>query len=354
MVSVVGVDSRIFVRDPIKRDGSRGRFSSVLGAAIKIADYVSFKEKYDIALKTASKHLPCGDDLQILCYNDIKKYETYLPFLDAFFKEISPHIDKIHIFYTLFSRKKFAEAKAYGLFAKKNKLKLNKPTVTYDKLVSAHLVQCFPVICAWRLLDFLNPDTIEFHLDSYEGHICEAQKELDAAGCTVKVFPGGDCVNAVISVADLLIGLLDDRLKKENKLLIFENIRPALKEFGEKTLVYPISNKHLHWITPLDTEIVTVNNRLKHPVFWVFKGEEILDSNTLKHSKSYRNLQDYAASQFGVVKMFDKKDITYFKEGDYGVYLNTRGKEQIESCIKMGKKFLLFPLDRLVPNDLKR
>lgn len=53
--------------------------------------------------------------------------------------------------------------------------------------------------------------------------------------------------------------------------------------------------------------------------------------------------------------MFDKsKDIGYFQDGDFGVYLNTRGKEQIESYIKVGKKFKLFNFDNLVPNKLKK
>jgi len=355
MVSIVGIDSRSFVRNVIKKDGTRGHFESVVGIAIKVRDYVSFKEKYSKAIEKASKILKNGNDLQFLCFNDIKKEKDAYKFLESFFEEISSDIETIYVFYTLFSKKRLSEIKVYGRMAKRKKIKLSEPTITYEKLLSSHILQCFPAICAWRLTEHLTPDTVEFHLDAYGGHIFEAQESLDNSDYKIYIYPGGDCVNAVISTADLMIEFLDKRLQINSKFLIFENIRPVLPELGEKVLVYPISNKYLPFITPLDKQSVQLWDKIRHPVFWVFKGEEIIESGTMKRSRSYRNLQDFAASKFGVVRMFDNsEDISYFKDGDYGVYLNRRGKEQIETYIKIDKKFKLFNLDTLVPNDLKK
>jgi len=58
-----------------------------------------------------------------------------------------------------------------------------------------------------------------------------------------------------------------------------------------------------------------------------------------------------AARQYGIVKMFSKKDIEYFQPGDYGVYLNNMGKEIIESYIKLGKKFKLLDMSVLIPKN---
>ncbi|MCK5282470.1 MAG: hypothetical protein KAK00_03605 [Nanoarchaeota archaeon] len=355
MVSIVGIDSRSFVRNVRKTNGSEGHFESVIGVAIKIRDYIKFKQCYLDAIKKFNKLLKCENDLQFYCYNDIKKCETTYEFLESFFREISQHIEKAHVFYTLFSKKRLSKVKVYGRMAQRKKIKLGEPTRTYEKLLSGHILQCFPAICAWRLTEHLHPRTVEFHLDAYNGHIFEAQEQLDKLDFEVSIYPGGDCVNPVISTADLLIELLDKRLEKNSKFLLFENIRPALPELGDKVLVYPILNKHLPYITPLDKKTIDIGSKIRHPIFWVFKGEDIVDSGTIKRSKSYRNLQDYVSNLFGVVKMFDKsKDIEYFQEGDSGVYLNSRGKEQIESYIKVGKKFKLFSFDNLVPNNLKK
>lgn len=194
----------------------------------------------------------------------------------------------------------------------------------------------------------MHPDTIEYHLDSYEGHINGAQEEIERKKYTRFVYTNGDCTNPVISTADLLIDLLDTRLRYQNQFLLFDNIRPALSEFGNNVLVYPILNKDLPYITPLEPVTIENWNVLKHPVFWVFKGESLIDSGTTKRSPLYRNLIDFAAGQYGIVKMFSRKDIEYFQPGDYGVYLNTMGKEIIESYIKLGKKFILLDISVLM------
>ena len=191
-------------------------------------------------------------------------------------------------------------------------------------------------------------------MDSYNGHICEAYELFNEQGFTQYVFTNGDCSNAVISTADLLIELLDNRLLKSRKHLIFDNIRPALPEFGDKVLVYPIDNKDLPKITPLEKKEINTNENLRHPVFWVFKGDQMIDSSTFKKSKTFRNLIDYASSKYGIVKLFDKsKDIRYVQKGDFGVYINTAGKEIIETYKKLGKEFIPFDLDYLVPKEYK-
>jgi len=355
MVSIIGIDSRSFVRDVIKKDRTKGHFESVIGIAVKVRDYMTFQKHYAEALKKSINILGLENDFQFYCFNDIKESDNYYSFLESFFKAILPHLEKVHIFYTLFSKKRLAKVKVYGRLSHREKIKLSEPTRTYEKLLSSHILQCFPAICAWRLTEYFKPGTVEFHLDSYSGHIFEAQEQLDQSPFKVQVYPGGDCVNPVISTADLLVELLDKRLEKNSKFLLFENLRPVMPEFGDKILVYPISNKHLKYIVPVDKQIIITENKIRHPVFWVFKGEEIVDSGSIKRSESYRNLQDYAAGQFGVVKMFDKaKDIEFFEEGDLGVYLTPRGKEQIEAYIKVGKKFKLFDFNSVVPNELKK
>ena len=358
MSNVVGIDSRQFLRHTRNRkiDGNPGTFVSVIGIAVKVRDYEEFKNQYQKAMKSAFSKFGVNFDYQYYCTNDMREIQEKYNILNAFVEEISKHVEKVHVFYTLFSKKRLEDVKVYGRLSKREKIKLSDPTKTYEELVSGHLIQCFPAICAWKLTKYLNPNHTQFHLDSYGGHICEAEEELNKSGFTKIVYPGGDCSNPVISTADLLLDLLDRRLETNRLGLMFENIRPTLPEFGENLLVYPIHNLHLSKITPLDKIPIDTMPFIKRPVFWVFKGSQLIDSGTVKRSNTYRNLLDFASSSSynGVVKMFERgKDIEYVQKGDYGVYLNKEGKDIIDSYRKIGKVFIPLNIDTMVSCESK-
>ena len=353
--SIIGIDSRKFSRVNRRWDGTVGSFQSVLGVAVKVRDYIAFEKAYRSALEYALTAVGEEPNYNFYCTNDIKDFVKKERFLDVFAGKIAPYVGKVHVFYTLFSIKEIAEVKVFGRTSREQKIKLAQPTRTYEELINEQLLHSFNAICAWKLLDYFTPSSIEFHLDSYGGNICEAQEALDSGDWEYYVYPGGDCSNPVISTADLLICLLDDRLNKSRQRLLFNNVRPALPEFGDNVLVYPIGNSHLPSITPLKQEPIQVFNKIKHPVFWVFKGNSLINSDVLKRSDMYRNLLDYAGTQYGVVKLFERtKDIDLVEPGDYGAYLNSQGKEIIDSYLKLGTHFIPFNLDLMVPKKDKR
>lgn len=344
MKDIIGIDSRRFVRNNKKSDGSIGHFESVLGVAVRITDYAKYIENYDRAIETAIKQSGNTREFFYYCNHDLRKVKNKYLLLNTFFKEISPHILKVHVFYTLFSKTRIKSIKVYGRQSRKTHHKLSKPTRSIEELINKHLRQCFPSICAWRLTEFFTPSNVSFHLDSHQGHTFEAYEDLIQDGYHLNVFPHGDCSNPVISTADLLIEILDYRLKQSFLFLLFDNIRPCLHEFGEKVLVYPIFNKYLPKVTPVESIPIDMISYYKHPVFWVFKGDSIINSEVIRESDAYRKLIDFAAGQNGTVKMFDKgKDIHHFKKGDYGVYLNSQGEEHIKTYKLAGKYFK--PLD---------
>ncbi|PIU30514.1 hypothetical protein COT07_00210 [Candidatus Woesearchaeota archaeon CG07_land_8_20_14_0_80_44_23] len=355
MSSLIGIDSRIFIRDKQKKDGTSGHFESVIGIGIKTRDYALFDSKYQEAIKYAFSEAKTQLDPDYRYYSthDLSNFQEKEKIIECFFSKINEYIEKVHIFYTLFSKKYLKDGgiKVYGRYAKKNHLKLSKPTMTVYELISKHLVQCFPIICAWRLTPYFEQDNILFQLDAYEGNICEAQEEFEKEGYQKQVYPNGDCANPLISTADLFLEYLDNRFKKKDKLLLFENFREVLPELGEKVLVYPFLDKHLKKITPIDVDNMDVFSSIKHPVFWFFKGNEMIDSDTITKSSSFRNLIDYASNLNAVVKKFDKADIKVFRKGDYGVYLNEQAKQIIQSYILIGKKFKLINFKRCVPEE---
>jgi len=348
MTSIIGIDSRIFVRSNRKAYGVEGHFESVIGIAVKVKGYESFNEAYKKAMLEALKKYGIKSDYSYYCTHDLTEYKEKNLIIEEFIRIISPDIEKIHVFYTLFSKKRIPEPEVYGRLAHRKQIKLSKSTMTYEELLKKHLVQCFPIICAWRITPYMKANTIEFHMDAYQGKLCEAEEDVIKLGFKKRIFVSGDMCNPVISTADLVLQLLDFRLAVQNKYLIFENIRPALPEFGDKVMAYPILNKHLPKITPIDTENMEIDKYMQHPIFWIFKGDSIINSETLKSSKMYRCLVDYASANMGTVKLFSaSKDIRNFEKGDFGVYLENRGKEQIQSYVKLDKPFKLFDLNLL-------
>ena len=348
MTSIIGIDSRIFVRSTKKAYGVEGHFESVIGIAVKVKEYGAFNEAYKKSMQDALKKFGYKPDYSYYCTHDLSEFKEKDLIIEEFIKIIAPHIEKIHVFYTLFSQKRIPKPEVYGRLAHREKIKLSKSTMTYEELLKKHLVQCFPMICAWRITPYMKANTIEFHMDAYQGRLCEAEEEITKLGFTKRIFVSGDMCHPVISTADLMLQLLDFRLNIQHKYLIFENIRPALHELGDKVMAYPILNKHLPKITPIDNKNIETDQYMQHPIFWVFKGDSIINSETLKSSKMYRCLVDYASAKMGTVKLFSSsKDITNFEKGDFGVYLEARGKEQIQAYIKLDKPFKLFDLKLL-------
>jgi hypothetical protein len=351
MTDVVGIDSRPFTRKTIK-EGRECLFESVLGVAIRVRDYNSFDRNYKAAIEATFKEFNIPKEYSYYCYNDIKDNPYKWDIISKIIERIKGDVDKVHVFYTLFSKQRLPQVKVYGRLSKIKKIKLSNPTRSYKELISSHLVNCFPGICAWRLMYFFYPGKTQFHLDSYEGHICEAEEELEKSKFQRIIYPSGDCMNATISIADLLTALIDKRLEEKNLCLIFENIRPVLSEFGDKVLVYPISNKHLSKITPIDTKTLDNLSVLKRPVYWVFKGAEEIDLGELKRSKAYRNLIDCIANKGGSVKVFNKRrDARFMKKGDYGVYLNSIAEETVKTYNKIGKKLNLLNFDLFIKSE---
>lgn len=346
MLDIVGIDSRKFKRESPK--DPKKTFESVLGIAVRVIDYFKFDQEYKRIFQEIFYELKIKKEYSIYCYNDLKDLPECWKIIEKFSERISPLIHKVSVFYSMFSSKKIQNVKVYGRMAKERKIKLSSPTRTYKEFVTKHLTNVFPIICAWRMVKKFNSKPMQFHLDAFSGHTCEAYEELQKSNHKTIVYTSGDCLNSVISTADLLIALLDKRLKDKNKLLSFEAIRPLLNEFGEKVLAFPISNIHLSKITPLEKKPITIGESLLRPTFWVFKGDDLIDSGVLKRSKTYRNLLDIVSSKGGCVKLFSKKDAEHMNDGDYGLYFDSEGERVIDNYSKIGKKLIKQKLDLYV------
>jgi len=351
MLKVIGFDSREFKRDVIKKDGTKGKFRSALGVGVRVDNYEQFDKNYKENLKKIFEKYNLNKEYNYYCFNDLKNFEFSHKIIEEFILSMIENVEKIHVFYTLFSKKRIPSVKVYGRYSKREGKKLSKSTRNYFELLDEHIINMFPTICAWKICNCI-PPTFQFHLDSYSGHINESFEELEKSSIKKLVFPSGDCINPVISFADLFLAFFDKRLDEKKLHLLFENIRKAVPEYGEKILAYPILNKHLPKITPLDKIVANVENYILRPIYWVFKGNVQVDSGKFKRSKVYRKLLDCISYKAGVVKLFSKmKDSDQLKDGDWGVFINDSGKETISTYKKLGIKLNILDLNLLVKEE---
>ena len=305
MLKVIGFDSREFKRDVIKKDGTQGKFRSALGIGIRVDNYESFDKIYQKKLKEIFDKRGLEKEFTYYCFNDLKNIDKSEEIIEDFILLMKDYVDKVHIFYTLFSKDRIPEVKVYGRYAQRENKKLAKPTRNYLELLDEHILNMFPTICAWKISHCI-PASFQFHLDSYSGHINESFEDLEKSPIKKVVFPSGDCINPVISFADLFLSFFDNRLSKNNLHLLFPNIRKAIPEYGEKILAYPILSKHLPKITPLDQVEVKIEDYFLRPIYWVFKGDVQVDSGKFKRSKVYRKLLDWIFLKGGLVKCLVK------------------------------------------------
>lgn len=157
MLRVIGFDSREFKRDVIKKDGTEGKFRSALGAGIRVNDYEKFDDTYKKNLQSIFDKYGLNKEYNYYCFNDLKDFKLGHKIIEEFILSMVESIEKISIFYTLFSKERIPLVKVYGRYAKRKRKKLSKPTRNYSELLNEHIINMFPAICAWKISDCVPP-----------------------------------------------------------------------------------------------------------------------------------------------------------------------------------------------------
>ena len=255
---------------------------------------------------------------------------------EIFFKEIVPQIKSMSVFYTLFAKN--YKMRWMGHKEKKTKLKLAKPYLNFDEILDK-LINSFPMICIWRIKDFLKQNNIHCLVDH-----CSLQNS-DAWGqiqdMLINVFFSGDKCNPLISTADIMIKLIHLRLSKSKKFYQYGNFRAEFPELNNKVYEYSISHRHYREISPLDKKLVNLRkNYMTHPIFYVLnENKDFIDSNSLKSDPGLNKIYNLASQKGGSLKIYEKKeDLKHIKNGDYVIYFTENGEKIVRTMKKLGKK----------------
>ena len=243
----IGIDSCVFERE---KSNAPTKFRSMIGCAISTDDIKGFTQLYYDELQKALSLNGFKSDRKILSSSDILTI-TKGNFIvhEHLFKALIPKITKMDVIYPILNSKRIPKIKVYG---KKKILK----ELTFDEFYDQHLVNSFPHICLYKIMNYVSRENAKVFIDHFQSEETEAWN-LVSKYKDLYCYINGDKTNALISIADILCRLIDNRLEENNLFLDSKNFEKILPEIDKKKLY-----SHLVWNTDLPKITMVHSNKI--------------------------------------------------------------------------------------------
>lgn len=322
----MSADSKAFVR---------GSWRGCLGACICYSHPASFEELYNNTLDSAFKKYGLGKEKDVYNSCDISELfgprrDDFLGFLEYFVKTIGNDRNVIlNVVYTTLTLALVPNGIPYygrGRYATKY---FPAPKFLSD------LSQYYPYICAWIVYKRAGLSRTAIYLDSLQGEITEAWKEL-IANHTVWILPNGDLCNPFISSSDLLVRYIDEKLFEIRGGLHSDVLEKLFENLGIEARIHYVGHNELDQIRPVEMYPLPLHFCYKRPMIFVLK-EQLMEKEVeyvRKRRKLIYSLEKYACKVGSGYKFIEySKDYKLLKDGDHLIYLGPRGKEQAEYLI---------------------
>jgi len=256
----IGVDSRPSCME-YELNGVCKSFRTVTGAAVVTDDYQKFKKTYKTVTSKCFKELKINSQRQIMSSQEILDLtQGDYSLLERIYDEIVPHVYRMNIFYTSFNSRRIPKVKTHG------RTYPGKEMTPLEFLDYLH--PSLPHLCVWRIYKYVKDTKATVFLDSFGGTTTEAWEEIkDCPG--IKILFNGDKCNPLVAFADILLKVLEHRLKTSRKSYFEDNIRQVLQadrfDYG-KFMVHILHNRHYPKITPLDHRGFNLVDKINHPL----------------------------------------------------------------------------------------
>lgn len=347
MTTHVGIDSCVFQRLKPIQDATEGpKFVSLIGCAIITEDLDGFTQAYYAGLKNALKENKFNNRRKVLCSSEILALTSgNFVIHEKLFESILPKISKINIFFPIFNSKRIPKIKVYG------KKKFGKE-LTFKEFYDNHLVNSFPHICLWKIFSYVHGTKSKVHIDHFQSETTEAW-DIISKYPDISCYINGDMTNVLVSAADIMCRLIDNRLKDSNLFLNNENLSKILPELKKDQLfTHWIGNQHLPRITMLHTNKVLLHDYIKRPIFHIYIGKNArLDQKTIFNS--IPKFLNYVHSKEGCIKFFTPSDVNTLKNGDYIVSLDKDLKKEVDILTGLWQTEMGFNVKSIDINNYK-
>jgi hypothetical protein len=314
-------------------------FKANLGVVATAADEQAFSNDFSAVVKRA-----CQDhgltwqrpycraaDLRYFSGSD----EVTAAVIEQVLKQVEPQLTQVHVAYTMLFPS--SVPKVYIYTDEPAPVSMN-PVEFQDTLQDP-----YPYLCIWRYWKGSPGMKRPLVCDHFTGELTLAWKELERE-CAPRVFFDGANTNAMVSIADLLVRLLQERFSKSKErisdLLHPNRIPDFLPELEDRIQSVYLGQKFLKQIVPLCREQIDVVPHAAHPIVFIVKEPTpLLTRDFVSRSSVIDPVYRAAVRLGGCVKFYDSTgsyDQKLIQPGDYFLWVGEHGKRFVQSLPNLG------------------
>jgi hypothetical protein len=326
----------------LAKQGPVQEFKANLGVVVTVNDLEKFPYIYSSTVKEVCntykikwKRPFCrAADLRYVCGSD----ESTVSIIEEIVKRVELEIKQVHIVYTMLFPSQVPKVYTYTA---------EEPTIPETAVdFQDKLAHPYPYLCLWAYCRSIPGVKRPLVCDHFSGEVTLAWQELENQ-CPPKVFFDGGNTNAMISLADILLRLLDSRF---GQVRLTEILNPAklpqfLREFGDRLQPFYLGKRFIRYIVPLKRQKISIIPYAAHPILFIVKEPtSVQTSDFISRTDVMDDIYTDAVKLGGCVKFFDQRDSNdqrLIKPRDFFLWTGEHGKRFVESLPSLGYKDLI-------------
>lgn len=207
------------------------------------------------------------------------------------------------------------------------------------------LFQYYDIISIWKYLkryENTGPSYDHIITDSFSGQVCKAYEEVGELCSQFDVVPYGDSTYPVLSMADLVTGLLKQEVFPLRREEIQDYIQDDTPAYVETESVH---KDDLENIVPHKTDNVRTDLLRPDPTVYLHRGDKISKSRLLTLD-IFHYACLYAQQRGGCVKMFDESNDQHHLSGDDLIICLDNTSSEYKDYEELNAKYSAEVLDR--------
>ena len=224
----------------------------------------------------------------------------------------------------------------------------SQPTTMLPIQFLNHISPSFPHICASKYVRMHGESQLE--LDHFDLGTTPAWDHLINTKCNIKIYFSGDICNPLISIADLIVRLIEERMSDSvDEVSLLKSLTKGCETISKKVFCYNLggSVEEKRFATPRTRLPANLNALISHPIiFTLGQWPEQFITTPL-----FERIKERALDQDGCIKKYEPIDQKQWDaKQDVIVVLEEEEREKILRLKLFGREIpkLLSPSDILL------
>jgi hypothetical protein len=325
----------------LKKKGPIQEFKANLGVVVTVADPEQFQEDYSLAIKKTCLKYKVKWNRPYCRAADLRFHsdsdQVTLSIIQDLVKEVGSEVKQVHIVYTMLFPSSVPKVYTYTA----------EPPIISETAVDFQdkLAHPYPYLCLWAYSKVTPGLNRPLMCDHFAGELTIAWEELEKQ-CPPRVFFDGGNTNALVSLSDILLRLLDSRFGqlKLNDILNPDRLPQFLPEFSDRLQAFYLGQKFIRNIVPLRRQKIDLTPHIAHPILYIVKEPtSVQTSDFISRTAIMDDIYTVAAKLGGCVHFFEQRDSNdqrLISPGDFFLWTGEHGKRFIESLPSLRYKDL--------------